>query len=143
MIPILFYFIRIRIRILSFFIIPLKKCQQTTNLNKIFVFVTFSLYININFHNFFFLNQCCGLEMFFPDPGIDFFSIPDPNRLQPGSRILIKDLSNLSPKKAKKWFISSKTYHPGGSFRLPQSKWHPIPDLGPWIRYISHIIEYR
>jgi hypothetical protein len=73
--------------------------------------------------------------MFFLDPGSDFFSIPDPNRLQPGSRILIKDLSNLSPKKAKKWFISSKTYHPGGSFRLPQSKWHPIPDLGPWIRY--------
>jgi hypothetical protein len=47
--------------------------------------------------------------MFFPDPGSDFFSIPDPNRLQPGSRILIKDLSNLSPKKAKKWFKLYKT----------------------------------
>jgi len=85
---------------------------------------TFTL-ISINKN---FKNQCCGLEMFFPDPGSVFFSIPDPNRLQPGSRILIKDL------KVKKWFISSKTYHPGGSFRLPQSKWHPIPDLGPWIR---------
>ncbi len=52
--------------------------------------------------------QCCGSGMFIPDPGSDFFPsrIPDPNCLHPGSSS--KNLSILTPKKAKKWFPSSK-----------------------------------
>jgi hypothetical protein len=56
-------------------------------------------------------DQCGGSGMFIPDPGSDFFTswIPDPNCLHPGSRILIKEFKSiLTPKKAKKWFLSSK-----------------------------------
>jgi hypothetical protein len=51
--------------------------------------------------------------MFIPDPGSDFFPsrIPDPNCLHPGSSS--KNLGILTPKKAKKWFLSSKKYDPG------------------------------
>ena len=100
--------------------------------------------------------------MFIPDPGSDFFPsrIPDPNCLHPGSRILTvsiadpgsssKNLSILTPKKAKKWFLSSKKwflsskkYDPGCSSRIRMltfshpgsriqgSKKHPIPDPDP------------
>jgi hypothetical protein len=52
-------------------------------------------------------------------PGSDFFPsrIPDPNCLNPGSRILIKEFKYSNPKKAKKWFLSSKKY-PGCSSRI-------------------------
>jgi hypothetical protein len=79
------------------------------------------------------------------DPGclsrIRLFSIPDPNCLHPGSRIL-KEFKYFNPKKAKKWFLSSKKYDPGCSSRIPDpdadfipsriqgSKRHPIPDPG-------------
>jgi hypothetical protein len=92
------------------------------------------------------LAQCCGSGMFVPDPGSDFFlsRIPDPNCLHPGSRILIKEFNYFNPKKAKKWFLSSKKYDPGCSSRIPDphvtfshpgsriqgSKRHPIPDPG-------------
>jgi hypothetical protein len=88
--------------------------------------------------------QCVGSGMFIPDPGSDFFPsrIPDPNCLHPGSRILIKEFKYFNPKKAKKWFLSSKKYVPGCSSRIPDpdadflpsriqgSKSHPIPDPG-------------
>jgi hypothetical protein len=78
--------------------------------------------------------------------------IPDPTFFHPGSRIRTfsipypgsssKNLSILTPKKAKKWFLSSKKYdlgcssriqmltfsHPGS--RIQGSKRHPIPDPG-------------
>jgi hypothetical protein len=73
--------------------------------------------------------------MFIPDPGSGFFSIPDPGSSS-------KNLSILTPKKAKKWFLSSKKYDPGCSSRIRRltfshpgsriqgSKRHPIPDPG-------------
>jgi hypothetical protein len=82
----------------------------------------------------------------------DFLSrIPDPTFSHHGSRIRTvsipdpgssKNLSILNPKKAKKWFLSSKKYDPGCSsrirmltfshpgFRIQGSKRHPIPDPG-------------
>ncbi len=64
-------------------------------------------------------------------PGSDFFpsrirtvSIPDPGSSS-------KNLRILTPKKAKKWFLSSKALklsHPGS--RIQGSKRHPIPDPG-------------
>ncbi len=73
--------------------------------------------------------------------------IPDPTFFHPGSRIRTvsipdpgsssKNLSILTPKKAKKWFLSSKKYDPGCSSRIPDpdadflpSRRHPIPDPG-------------
>jgi hypothetical protein len=71
-----------------------------------------------------------------PDPAI-FVDLQDANRkpvlrirdVYPGSRIRIvsipdpgsssKNLSILTPKKAKKWFLSSKKYDPGCSSRIP------------------------
>jgi hypothetical protein len=79
-----------------------------------------------------------------PDP--TFFHpssrIPDPNCLHPGSSS--KNLSILTPKTAKKWFLSSKKYDPGCSSRIRMltfshpdpgsriqgSKRYPIPDPG-------------
>jgi hypothetical protein len=77
-----------------------------------------------------------------PDPGSELFpsrirtvSIPDPGSSS-------KNLSILTPKKANKWFLSSKKYDPGYSSRIPDpdadflpsripgSKRHPIPDPG-------------
>ncbi len=74
--------------------------------------------------------QCCGSGMF----------IPDPTFFHPGSS---KNLSILTPKKAKIWFLSSKKYDPGCLSRIPDpdaeflpsriqgSKRHPIPDPDP------------
>ncbi len=89
------------------------------------------------------------------DPGC-LSRIPDPTFFYPGSRIRTvsipdpgsssKNLSILTPKKAKKWFLSSKKYDPGCSSRIPDpdadflpsriqgSKRYPIPDPGLWIR---------
>ncbi len=86
--------------------------------------------------------QCCGSGMFIPDPGSDFFpsrirtvSIPDPGSSS-------KNLSILTPKKPKNWFLSSKNYDPGCSSRIrmltfypsriPGSKRHSIPDPQHW-----------
>jgi hypothetical protein len=74
---------------------------------------------------------------------IRLFSIPDPNCLHPRSRILIKEFKYFNPKKAKKWFLSSKKYDPGCSSRIRMltfshpgsriqgSKRNPIPDPDP------------
>jgi hypothetical protein len=82
----------------------------------------------------------------YPGSWIQLLSIPDPNCLHPGSSS--KNLSILTPKKQKKWFLSSKKYVPGCSSRIPDpdadflpsriqgSKRHPIPDPNPqhWIQ---------
>ncbi len=62
------------------------------------------------------------------DPGC-LSRIPDPTFSHPRSRIRTvsipdpgsssKNLSILTPKKAKKWFLSSKKYDPGCSSRIP------------------------
>jgi hypothetical protein len=67
------------------------------------------------------------------DPGflsrIRLFSIPDPKCLHPRSRILIKEFKYFNPpKKAKKWFLSSKKYDLGCSSRIPD----PDPQHCPW-----------
>ncbi len=68
------------------------------------------------------------------DPGclslIQLFPIPDPNCLHPGSAS--KNLSILTPKKPKKWFISSRKHYPGCSSRIPDpdADFLPIPDPG-------------
>jgi hypothetical protein len=79
----------------------------------------------------------------YPGSRIRLFSIPDPNCLHPGSRILIEEFKYFNPKKNKKWFLSSKKYDPGCSSRIPdpdvdfllsriqESKRHPIPDPDP------------
>ncbi len=71
--------------------------------------------------------QCCGSGMFIPDPGSDFFpsrirtvSIPDPGSAS-------KNLSILTPKKPKKWFLSSRKYDPGCSSRISD------PGSGCWL----------
>ncbi len=80
--------------------------------------------------------------MFIPDPGSDFFPsrIPDPTFFHPGSRIRTvsipdpgyasKNLSILTPKKQKKWFLSTRKYDPGCSSRIPDpdADFLPIPD---------------
>ncbi len=67
----------------------------------------------------------------FPDPGSQFFPsrIPDPNFFHPGSgsRIRIKEFKYFNP---KKWFLSSRKYDPGCSFRIPDPDFSPIPDPG-------------
>jgi hypothetical protein len=52
------------------------------------------------------------------DPGC-LSRIPDPTFFHPGSRILNKEFKYFNPKKAKKWFLSSKKYDPGCSSRIP------------------------
>jgi hypothetical protein len=72
--------------------------------------------------------------MFIPDPGSDFFPsrIPDPNCLHLGSRILIKEFNYLlTPKKAKKWFLSSKKYDLGCSSRIPDPDADFLPSRIP------------
>ncbi len=102
-----------------------------------------------------FFNEYFSLPLYLPLCFIDLFlllcsvaepgclsRIPDPTFFHPGSRIRtvsIPDphqriLSILTPKKAKKWFLSSKKYDPGCSSRIldPGSGcWlSPIPDPG-------------
>jgi hypothetical protein len=72
--------------------------------------------------------------MFIPDPGSHFFPsrIPDPNCLHPGSRILIKEFKYFTPKKPKKWFLSSKKkYDPGCSSRIPDPDADFLPSRIP------------
>ncbi len=87
--------------------------------------------------------QCCGSGMFIPDPGSDFL----PSRIRtvsiPDTGSASKYLSILTPKKPKKWFLSTRKYDPGCSSRIPDpdadfypsriqgSKRHRIPDPDP------------
>ncbi len=83
--------------------------------------------------------QCCGSGMFIPNPGSP---IPDPTFFHPGSRIwpvsvsdpgsASKNLSILTPKKTKKWFLSSRKYDPSCSSWIPDpdADFLPIPDPG-------------
>jgi hypothetical protein len=75
--------------------------------------------------------QCCGSEMFIPDPGSEFFPsrIPDPIFFHPGSRIRIKELKYFNQ---KKWFLSTQKYDPGFSSRIrtPDPDFLPIADPG-------------
>jgi hypothetical protein len=67
--------------------------------------------------------------------------IPDPTFFHPGSRIRTvsipdpgsssKNLSILTPKKAKKWFLSPKKYDPGCSFRIPDPDADFLPSRIP------------
>jgi hypothetical protein len=80
---------------------------------------------------------------------IRLFSIPDPGSELSPSRIpnprsSSKNLSILTPKNPKKWFLSSKKYDPGCSSRIrmltfypsripdPEVKRHRIPDPQHW-----------
>jgi hypothetical protein len=66
---------------------------------------------------------------FHPGSRIPTVSIPDP-----GSRILIKEFKYFNPKKAKKWFLSSKKYDPGCSSRIPDPGVKKAPNPGSRIR---------
>jgi hypothetical protein len=81
------------------------------------------------------------------DPGC-LSRIPDPTFFHPGSRIRTvsipdpgtasKNLSILTPKKPKKWVLSSRKYDPGCSSRIPDPdagvKKAPDPGSWNWIR---------
>ncbi len=67
----------------------------------------------------------------YPGSRIRLFSIPDPNCLHPGSRILIKECKYFNPQKAKKWFLSSKKYDPGCSSRIPDPDADFLPSRIP------------
>jgi len=73
------------------------------------------------------LSRIPDLNFFHPGSRIRTVSIPDP-------RSSSKNLSILTPKKSKKWFLSSKKYDPGCSSQIPDSGsgcWlSPIPDPG-------------
>jgi hypothetical protein len=60
-----------------------------------------------------------------PDPNFFPSRIPDPNFLHPGSRILVKNLSILTPKKPKKYDLGCSSRIPG-----PDADFLPIPDPG-------------
>jgi hypothetical protein len=63
---------------------------------------------------------------FIPDPGSEL----SPSRIpHPGSSS--NNLSNLTPKKAKKWFLSSKKYDPGYSSRIPDPDADFLPSRIP------------
>jgi hypothetical protein len=64
------------------------------------------------------------------DPGC-LSRIPDPTFFHLGSRILVKELKYLTPKKAKKWFRSSKKYDPGCSSRIPDPDADFLPSRIP------------
>ncbi len=65
----------------------------------------------------------------YPLSRIRVFSIPDPGPefFHPASGIRIKRFKYLNP---KKWFISSRTYDPGCSSRIPDPYFLPILDPG-------------
>ncbi len=65
------------------------------------------------------LNAVLRIRDVYPGSRSRLFSIPDPNCLHLGSRILIKEFKYFNPKKAKKLFPSSKKYDPGCSSRIP------------------------
>jgi hypothetical protein len=61
---------------------------------------------------------------FHPDSRVRTVSIPDPGSSS-------KNLSILTPKKAKKWFLSSKKYDPGCSSRIPDPDADFLPSRIP------------
>jgi hypothetical protein len=71
-------------------------------------------------------------------PGSVFFPsrTPDPNFINPETRIRIKEFKYLNP---KKWFLSTQEYDPGCSCRIripdPEPDFLPIPD--PVVRKAS------
>ncbi len=72
----------------------------------------------------------------YPGSRIRLFSIPDPGSELSPSRIpdpgsSSKNLSILTPKKAKKWFLSSKKYDPGCSSRIPDPDADFLPSRIP------------
>ncbi len=79
----------------------------------------------------------------YPGSRIRLFSIPDPGSWipDPWSQIRTasipdpgsssKNLSILTPKKAKKWFLSSKKYDPGCSSRIPDPDADFLPSRIP------------
>ncbi len=67
----------------------------------------------------------------YPGSRIRLFSIPDPNCLHPGSRILIKEFKYFNPQKSNKWFLSSKKYAPGCSSRIPDPDADFLPSRIP------------
>jgi hypothetical protein len=77
-------------------------------------------------------SQCCGSGMFIPDPT---FSHPR-SRIRPVSipnhGSASKNLSILTPKKPKKWFLSSRKYDPCCSSRIRMLTFYPSrnPDPG-------------
>jgi hypothetical protein len=75
----------------------------------------------------------------YPGSRIRIFSIPDSgSRIRtvsipdPGSAS--KNLSILTPKKPKKWFLSSRKYDPGCSSRIPDPDADFLPIPGPGSR---------
>ena len=104
------------------------------------------------------LVNCCSVA----DPGC-LSRIPDPTFIHPGSelspspdlRSSTKNLCILTSQKVKKWFLSSKKYDPGCSFRIPDpdadflpsriqgSKRHTIPDPDPqhWYDYVTLVLS--
>jgi hypothetical protein len=73
----------------------------------------------------------------YPGSRMRLFSIPDPGSELSPSRIpdsgsASKNLSILTPKKPKKWFLSSRKYDPDCSSRLPDpdADFLPFPDPG-------------
>jgi hypothetical protein len=60
----------------------------------------------------------------YPGSRFQLFSIPDPGSSS-------KNLSILTPKKAKKWFLSSKKYDPGCSSRIPDPDADFLPSRIP------------
>ncbi len=80
----------------------------------------------------------------FPGSRIGLISIPDPGSELFPSRIRIKELVSTVFLTQKKWFLSSRKYDLGWSFRIPDADpdFIPIPDpgsrgqkgTGSWIR---------
>ena len=75
----------------------------------------------------------------YPRSRIRLFSIPDPGSKLSPSRILdpgsaSKNLSILTLKKPKKWFLSSRKYDPGCSSRIPDPDSDFLPILDPGSR---------
>jgi hypothetical protein len=78
------------------------------------------------------LSQIPDPTFFYSGSELSPSRIPDPNCLHPGSRVRIKEFKYFNPKKTKKWFLSSRKYDPGCSFRIPDpyADFLPIPDPG-------------
>jgi hypothetical protein len=70
----------------------------------------------------------------YPGSRIRTVSIPDPRSRVPDPGSSSKNLSILTPKKAKKWFLSSIKYDPGCSSRIPDPGVKKAPNPGSRIR---------
>jgi hypothetical protein len=86
-------------------------------------------------------NTVLRIRDVYPGSRIRLFFIPDPGSELSPSRIpdpgsSSKNLSILTQKKTKKWFLSCKKYDPGCSSRIPDpdAGFLPIPDSGSRIQ---------